>query len=382
MSTLINVDGSDDPSYRYKMPRLMSKVEGKGNGVKTVMVNLTEVAAALKRSTAQVTKYFGCEMGAMSKYEPKTEKALVNGAFETKVLQEALTGYIEKFVLCPGCGNPETNQEIRGKKKSATLFLDCKACGANTEGDNGHKLLAFIVKEIGSSSTDKKKKKKKDKKAKKKKKDHASEDGEDEENDNTELVEESLGELSLKEKKEIDAGILQLQGILMDKDNAEVLKELGEIQTAADLSKIDTLPIVFLAVVSDKFVNQPAKMLEKFSLIASTMSEVSNLFLQPEELQIEMFKLFEEALESSKEDKMFKMIPLFLKELYEHELFEEANLKIWLGGFKGNELWEAKLIHQRVVVTKETLQKIKQQAKIFLQLLDQDSDSDSDSESG
>lgn len=38
-----------DAFYRYKMPRLMAKVEGKGNGIKTVIVNMAEVAKAIGR---------------------------------------------------------------------------------------------------------------------------------------------------------------------------------------------------------------------------------------------------------------------------------------------------------------------------------------------
>ncbi len=38
-----------DAFYRYKMPRLLAKVEGKGNGIKTVIVNMTEIAKALGR---------------------------------------------------------------------------------------------------------------------------------------------------------------------------------------------------------------------------------------------------------------------------------------------------------------------------------------------
>ena len=38
-----------DPFYRYKMPRLAAKVEGKGNGVKTVIPNMVDIARSLDR---------------------------------------------------------------------------------------------------------------------------------------------------------------------------------------------------------------------------------------------------------------------------------------------------------------------------------------------
>ena len=47
-----------DAFYRYKMPRLMAKVEGKGNGIKTVIVNMTEIAKALGRPpTCKLNSY-------------------------------------------------------------------------------------------------------------------------------------------------------------------------------------------------------------------------------------------------------------------------------------------------------------------------------------
>ena len=47
---MINVNRqTNDMFYRYKMPKLAAKVEGTGNGIKTVLVNVTAIAKALNR---------------------------------------------------------------------------------------------------------------------------------------------------------------------------------------------------------------------------------------------------------------------------------------------------------------------------------------------
>ncbi|UZP41258.1 hypothetical protein NXS19_009074 [Fusarium pseudograminearum] len=64
---LVNVRRDvSDAFYRYKMERLQTKIEGKGNGIKTVVVNLSSVAASLARPGSYVIKYFGFELGAQT----------------------------------------------------------------------------------------------------------------------------------------------------------------------------------------------------------------------------------------------------------------------------------------------------------------------------
>ena len=102
-----------DSFYRYKMPRLIAKVEGKGNGIKTVIVNMVDVARALARPPTYVTKYFGCELGAQTQFDIKAERYIVNGCHDGAKLQDMLDGFIKRFVLCEQCDNPETVLKVR-----------------------------------------------------------------------------------------------------------------------------------------------------------------------------------------------------------------------------------------------------------------------------
>lgn len=132
-----------DPFYRYKMPLIQAKVEGRGNGIKTAIPNLSEVARALGRPPAYVVKYFGYELGALTSFKEEDDRYLVNGSHAQSELQDSLDGFITKFVLCGACKNPETQIIIKGK---GNLQKDCKACGRITDIDLRHKLSSYILK--------------------------------------------------------------------------------------------------------------------------------------------------------------------------------------------------------------------------------------------
>lgn len=141
----VNVNRNlSDQFYRYKMPKLIAKVEGKGNGIKTVVVNMVEIAKALNRPPTYPTKYFGCELGAQTQFDLKNERYIVNGSHEAAKLQDILDGFIRRFVLCPSCDNPETVLGVLQKK--CVITVKCKACGYSGQLDNAHKLTTFILK--------------------------------------------------------------------------------------------------------------------------------------------------------------------------------------------------------------------------------------------
>ncbi|KAF4563062.1 hypothetical protein EYR40_007218 [Pleurotus pulmonarius] len=136
----------DDKFYRYRMPLLTTKIEGKGNGIKTVIPNMSDVARALSRPPTYTTKFFGCELGAQTSFDEKNDRYIVNGAHDANRLRELLDVFIDKFVLCKACKNPETELIILKVGRSEDIIRDCKACGERTGIDMRHKLTTFIVK--------------------------------------------------------------------------------------------------------------------------------------------------------------------------------------------------------------------------------------------
>jgi len=107
------------------MPILTTKIEGKGNGIKTVVPNMSDVARALSRPPTYPTKFFGCELGAQTSFDEKNDRYIVNGAHDANRLRELV-------ILKNG-----RNEEI---------VRDCKACGERTDVDMRHKLTTFILK--------------------------------------------------------------------------------------------------------------------------------------------------------------------------------------------------------------------------------------------
>lgn len=143
MAKNINVNRNvQDPYYRYKMPRILAKVEGKGNGIKTVIANMSDIGKALCRPPTYPTKYFGCELGAQTNCNLKSDRFIVNGEHDANKLQDILDGFIRKFVLCPACDNPETTLTV----KRNTIHSKCKACGHAFIIDPKHKISTFILK--------------------------------------------------------------------------------------------------------------------------------------------------------------------------------------------------------------------------------------------
>jgi translation initiation factor 5 len=118
-------------------------------------------------------KYFGFELGAQTNTNPSDDRWIINGAHDASKLQDYLDGFIQKFVLCKKCKNPETDMDI----KDSNITLDCKACGQRSDVDPRLKLSSFILKNQPKKRKKDKSTKKADRKARKGAESHTDENG-------------------------------------------------------------------------------------------------------------------------------------------------------------------------------------------------------------
>ncbi len=142
-----------DPTYRYKMPKLVSKTQSRGNGIKTVITNIHAISRALHRNSEEVLKYLGYTLCSHTKLG---DEAVVNGEFTQSLLQDRLAKYIDRFVLCPRCTLPETIYKI----KQHQLYHECAACGEVSPIDDD-KLTDYLIKHAKKKHAKKKHAKKK-----------------------------------------------------------------------------------------------------------------------------------------------------------------------------------------------------------------------------
>jgi translation initiation factor 5 len=113
---------NSDPFFRYKRHQIEIQHINKKNGL-VVLDNFNVIAKELNRPVNDVIKYFRKKLGMSITISNSTFqiKSSGGGGITVDVLEKILESYIEKFVLCKKCGNPETSP----------LNFQCLACGNN-----------------------------------------------------------------------------------------------------------------------------------------------------------------------------------------------------------------------------------------------------------
>jgi len=341
---IVNISGTspvDDPEYRYKMCLVGGKQEGRGNGSKTVIPNIVGVASSLHRDPGEVGKFFGCELGAQTTYNAETDRAVVNGHHNDKVLQDIIHKYVEAFVLCPVCSLPETEYKI----KSGLIYHKCAACGAKEMVDMSHKLCNYILAQDKKAKAGAKKSgkdKKKDKKSKDK-------DGSDEEKDKKKEKKEKKSKDKKKEKKskkekkekvvsddEDDAEepaenlddakvmVLAIEATKKyldgnpDASSSNIAEKVGNEQMASGLKSQDKIHIFIRATFTTDFFKH--KQVETHAATISKITQGNNI----------MERHLISACEALCSDKP-KNFAVLIKQLFDEDALEEDTILEWAG---------------------------------------------------
>lgn len=117
----ININGSDDPYYRYKMDTIIILHGGQGNGLFTIINNVDKISNSINTPSEILIKYLSCHLN--SNYNDK--KKSFTGHHSYDFINTGLFNYINSFVICTDCSIPELFYSLNKK----TVNSKCSACG-------------------------------------------------------------------------------------------------------------------------------------------------------------------------------------------------------------------------------------------------------------
>ena len=106
---------------RFEAPVFVISIVGN----KTVIKNFEEVCEKLRRKKEVLAKFLFKELatpGAIAGRE-----LVLNSKIQLRLLQEKLSSFIARMVLCKECGKHDTHLEHAGRNVE---FVICEACGA------------------------------------------------------------------------------------------------------------------------------------------------------------------------------------------------------------------------------------------------------------
>lgn len=355
-----------DPHYRYKMPKLTAKVEGSGNGIKTVITNMGAVAKALDRPAAYPTKYFGCELGAQ--VTMNNDIYVVNGSHDADRLLSLLYGFIQKFVLCTKCKNPETSLIV----DKQTIRQKCIACGHETTIPKTiHKLTTYIINHppdgtsnptnaSSSTSAGSSKSGKSDKKSRKNNThsptnqnhnggDNSSPNNDKNNNHQNDNNDDDFGDDFDEDEFTTTAYAERIRELLADNNNKMYLndtKENANIFYEMVKQKKESTPNLLLDANTQKELVKEAERLDikdKSTLILSELLFTENIVEEIKTYRLLLLRFCHENRKAQKyllggfekligivyEDKLFNNAMKILKQFYDMDILEEESILEW-----------------------------------------------------
>lgn len=340
----VDPEKKHDNFYRYKMPPLATKIEGSGNGIKTVLPNIRDIATRINRDVEYPMKYFGNDLGAHSKNEDG--KWIIMGQHSKERLQKSLYDYIGKFVLCKACRNPETRTLVDEKKN---IILRCGACGKDTGVDVKEKLCNLIYKLEKVTNLQKEKEKQEKKKEKKEKKKEKKEDD----------GEEAAPRRGSKDFE--GAGESQLNPVRVLKEfldtqptEGDIIIKVRDIKTDYALKDKDVARLLSEAVFGD---GDASKKIRPYGGVFRKLVKEENQKYVVETLELRVHE----------ERELVDKFPIMLKKLWDEDVVEEDYIIQWYEKEKKSKKLDADLCGE-----------IKEKTRPLIEWLQQDEDDEDD----
>jgi translation initiation factor 5 len=344
---MLNVDPNraDDQFYRYKMPRIQTKIESGGNGIKTVIPNIEQVAQVLNRDVQLPMKFMGQHIGSSAKL--KDSKWMLMGKVEREEVQKLIFSFIEKFVLCKECRNPETIIQV-DDEKFQNIWLSCKACSRVTGVDPKDKLCALIIKtEKPVPIVRKRDEKRKPEKTK---------DQKEEELFNKVARQAQDGDVIEDDAPEKPNPIEVLQKFMKEgeKSDSEIASKVWDIKQDYGLGDRHVVSLIFESVFDEDIANQIKPRAKLVKRLLKTETE--------RDLIINLMCLCKEK------ETVKPKFPILLKKFYDEEVITEKAVIEWFEDSKTSRL-----------LKKEDQALFKEKCKPFIQWL-KEADEDEESE--
>ena len=107
-------------SERFEIP----KIEGHLEGNKTILINIPQIVAYLRRDINHLLKFLLKELASSGKMHGN--QVILQTKIPSAKINEKIADYVKEFVICKECKKPDTELI----KQDGFLFVHCLACGA------------------------------------------------------------------------------------------------------------------------------------------------------------------------------------------------------------------------------------------------------------
>jgi len=312
-----------DPGSRYKTRQLQVQIVGKSKMMKTMLVNILDVAKDMQVPPSYVGTFMGYEIGAQAKWDPKKperQQAFLSGEHATKDLSRIALQFIQEVILCPNCNLPEIVTEV--DQSAGKVLGRCRACGGFNElRISNEKFKRYILNHPpttkGGSFSGAKNIKEKEAAVKKQvtkqnERDKAAEKAKEEEENPPQKERKKKEEAEVLRPKKLPE-VEEVKAVLESAD------KLHELKTNSGVSDAEFIPVLFEALIPNDSSNVTALTKNK-DLISKYLSDDAS--------QIAFLRSLEKFYGEIQPTLVSKAAHN-IKELYDEELVEEQNIFAW-----------------------------------------------------